>query len=91
MHAVMAAELTARGTAKILVDEYTKRRGCLAKLVSDNGEQFYSELSNAVYKLRGCRKLTTSSQHPTVNGGGERANHTMARVLATVVNENQTD
>ena len=37
------------------------------------------------------RKLATSSCHPNGNGGVERVNHTMAQMLAMVVNEGQDD
>ena len=56
---------------------------------SDNGLQFRSKLSQAVYQLLGVRKLATSSYHPNGNGGFERVNHTMAQMLAMVVNERQ--
>ena len=37
------------------------------------------------------RKLATSSYHPNGNGGVERANNTMAQMLAMVVSERQDD
>ena len=51
------------------------------------GQRFCSKLSHAVYQLLGVRKTATSSYHPTPNGGVERASHTMAQMLAMVVNE----
>ena len=39
----------------------------------------------------GVRKLATSSYHPNGNGGVERVNHTMAQMLAMVVNERQDE
>ena len=60
-------------------------------LLSDNGLQFCSKLSHAVSKLLGTRKIATSSYHPNGNGGIERVNHTMAQMLAKVVNERQDD
>ena len=47
--------------------------------------------SQAVYQLLGMRKLATSSYHPNGSGGVERVNHTMAQMLAVVVNEQQDD
>ena len=35
--------------------------------------------------------LATSSYHPNGNGGIDRVNHTMAQMLAMVVNEGQDD
>ena len=65
--------------------------GVRAPILSDNGLQFCSKLSQAVYQLLGVRKLATSSYHPNDNGGVERVNHTMAQMLAMVVNEQQHD
>ena len=60
-------------------------------ILSDNGLQFCSKPSQAVYQLLGLPKLAISSYHPNGNGGIERVNHTMAQMLATVVNERQDD
>ena len=38
-------------------------------------------------KLLGVRKIATSAYHPNGNGDVERVNHTMAQMLAMVVNE----
>ena len=53
--------------------------------------QFCSKLSHAVYKLLGTRKIATSSYQPNGNGGVERVNHTMAQMLAIVVNSRRDD
>ena len=65
--------------------------GVSAHHALDNGLQFCSKLSQAVYRLLGVRKLATSSYHPNGNGGVERVNHTMAQMLAMVVNKQQDD
>ena len=75
---VTAAEFTAEGTANILVNKYIPLWGCPRTILSDNGLQFCSKLSQAVYQLLGVRKLGTTSYHPNGNGGVERVNHTMA-------------
>ena len=64
---------------------------CPAQLLSGNGLQFCSKLSQAVYTQLGVRKVATSAYHPNGNGDAERVNHTMARSLAIVVNERQND
>ena len=87
MFPVTAAEFTAEGTANILVNQYTPLWGCPRTKLSDNGLPFWSKLSQAVYQLLGVHKLATSSYHPNCNGGVERVNHTMAQMLAMVVNE----
>ena len=90
-YATTAAEFTASGTADILVDRYIPLWGCPVTLLSDNGLQFCSKLSRALYERLGINKIATSSYHPCTNGGVERVNHIMALMLAMVGSELQTD
>ena len=57
MFAVTAAEFTAEGTANVLVKRCIPLWGCPRTILSDNGLQFCSKLSQAVYQLLGARKL----------------------------------
>ena len=91
MFAVTTAQLTAEGTANILVNRFTPLRGCPSTLLSDNGPQFCARLATAVNKLLRIHKLTTSAYHPSGNGGVERVNYTMAQMLAMAYNEYQND
>ena len=91
MFAAIAAEFAAEGTAIILVNKYIPQWGCPRTILSDNGLQFFSKLSQAVYHFLRVRKLATSSYHSNGNGGVERVNHTVAQMLAMVVNEQQDD
>ena len=91
MFPVTAAEFTAEGTANILVNQYIPLWGFPRTILSDNSLQFCSKLLQAVYQPLGVRTLATSSYHPNCNGGVERVNHTMAQMLAMVVNERQDD
>ena len=91
MYAVCAAQFTAVGTADIVVNDYIPKWGCPKSLLSDNGRQFCSELSSAVCRMMGIRKLTTSAYHAMGNGGTERVNRTMAQMLSMVVNDRQDD
>ena len=86
MFPITATEFTAEGTANILVNQYIFPCGG-ARAPSDNGLQFCSKHSQAVYQLLGVRKLATSSYHPNGNGCAERVNYAMAQMLAMVVNE----
>lgn len=83
--------VTALGVANFFVNHYITLWGYPVKLFLDNGPQFCSELSRSVYHLIGARRLTTSSYHAMGNGGTEHVNHTMAQVLACIVNERQDD
>ena len=80
--AVTAAEFTAVSSANILVNKYIPLWGCPRTILSDNGRQFCSKLSQAVCQLLGVCKLATSSYHPNGNGGVERVIHTMTQMLA---------
>ena len=91
MFPVTAAQFTAEGTANILVNQYIPVWGCPRTIRSDNGLQFCSKLSQAVYQLLSVHKLATSSYHPNCNGGVEEVNHTIAQMLVMVVNERQDD
>ena len=91
MFAVTTAELTAEGTANILVNRFIPLWGYPSILLSDNRPQFCARLATAVYKLLRIHKFTTSAYHPSGNGGVERANHTMVQMLAMVCNEHQND
>ena len=75
---VTAALFTAGSTANALVNKCIPLWGCPRTIISDNGLQFCSKLSQAVYQLLGVPKLAASSYHPNGNGGIERVNHTMA-------------
>ena len=84
-----ATEFTAEDTANILVNKYIPLWGCPRTILSDNGLQVFSKLSQAVYQLLGVRNLATSSYNPNGNGGVEWVNCTMAQMLAMVINERQ--
>ena len=58
-------------------------------LISDNGMQFTSKLSVALYERLGIDKINTSSYHPCTNGGVERVNHTVALMISMSCNEQQ--
>ena len=91
MFAVTAAEFTAEGTANILINRYIPLWGCPRGILSEHGLQFCSKLSHPVYQFLGVRKIPTSIYHPDGNGGVERVNHTMAQMLAIVVNTLQNN
>ena len=69
MYAVTAAEIAAEGTADILINRNIPFWGYPRSILSDNGFQFCSKLSQAVYKLLGVRKIATSSYHPKAMAG----------------------
>ena len=54
---VTAALFTAGSTANALVNKCIPLWGCPRTIISDNGLQFCSKLSQAVYQLLGCASL----------------------------------
>ena len=71
MYTATAADCITEGTGNILINRYIPRWRFQHSMLSDNGLQFCSKLSHAVYKLLGVRKIATSSYHPNGNGGVE--------------------
>ena len=91
MFLATATELTAEGSTNILVNQYIPLWGCPRTILLENGLRFCSKFSQAVYQLLGVHMLATSSDHPNCNGGLEWVNHTMAQMLAMLVNDRQDD
>lgn len=60
---------------------------CPVTRLSDNGLQVGSKISRAVYQCLGMNKMTTSSYHPSTNGGIEYINHAMAQIIAVGASE----
>ena len=63
MYVTAEAEITASGTADVLVDRYIPLRRCPDSLLSDKGLQFCSKLSRALYDRLRINKIATSSYH----------------------------
>ena len=76
------ADQTAVTIAKLLVEHIVCRHGVPAKLLSDRGTNFLSELLHDVYHLLGIKKLNTTAYHPQTDGLVERFNRTLTDMLA---------
>ena len=87
MFAVTAAQFTASGTADILIDRHITLWGYPETLISDNGQQVDSKLSNAVYDCFSINKINTSTYHLSTSGGVEYVNHVLAQMLSMVKND----
>lgn len=90
-YAMHPAQVTAIGVAEVLVDHYYTLHGVARVLLSDRGSQFASELSKAVHRFMGTRKLFTTAYHPQCNGMVERFMQSLAQMLAMVVCEAHND
>ena len=84
-------ERTAEAIAQIFVEWCIPLWGCPHTLVFDNGSEFKTRLSLAIYKLMIICKIATTVFHPKSNGGVERVNHSLAKMLSLVTSEQQDD
>ena len=67
------------------------RHGCCRTLVTDRGTNFTSLLFSELCKLLQVDKIHTTAFHPEGNGLVERANGTIVKGLALLINEEQDD
>jgi len=84
-------DMSAKTVAKILLNEVILRHGCPAKLHSDQGRNFQSELIAELCKLCSISKTKTSAYHPRCDGLVERFNRTIATMLSMYINNLQSD
>ena len=77
--------------ARLLWDEIVCRYGAPARLLSDQGPAFESQLFQAVAREAGIDKIRTSAYHPQTDGQVERFNHTLEAMLSMFVNRDQSD
>lgn len=69
MCAVTAGHSTAAGTAEIQVYDFTEHCCCSTRLLTDDGQQFFSDLSDELHALLGISRIATGAHHPNGNGG----------------------
>ncbi|BES95863.1 Reverse transcriptase (RNA-dependent DNA polymerase) [Nesidiocoris tenuis] len=81
---------TAEEIAQKLVAHFC-RFGTSKRLLSDQGRNLTSELVRHLCEFFQVDKVQTTAYHPAGNGRCERVHRTMARLLAHLVNDNQTD
>jgi len=80
---------TAAEVAKCLFFNLFMRLGFPARLLSDQGKQFESELFSELCRFAGIKKLRTSPYKPSTNGQIERWHRTLNSMLAKVVSSDQ--
>ncbi len=67
------------------------RFGSPVQIHSDNGTEFVNRLSKELFKLLDIKHTTTTPGHPQCNAQAEVFNKTMAKYLASFVDESTLD
>ena len=78
---------TALTTAKLLWNNFIIHYGFPDKIISDQGQNFESELLVNLCEVAGVQKLRTTPYHPQTNGQCERFNSTLLNMLGTLTQE----
>ena len=86
-----APNQTAETIAQLLIEKIVCRHGVPAKLLSDRGANFLSELLEEIYRLLGTKKVNTSAYHPQTDGLVERFNRTLTEMLSKTVDASGRD
>ena len=82
---------TALVTAKLLWNNFILHYGFPSKGITNQGQNFESELIENLCQLAGVQKLRTSPYHPQTNGQCEHFNGTLLNMLGTLTPEQKKD
>ena len=70
--------------AKRLYNDFILRFGIPSQFLTDQGGEFENHLMRDLNKLCGVTKIRTTPYHPQTNGGCERMNQTLLKMLRTL-------
>ena len=82
---------TARMTARILFDNFIVHYGFPARIHSDQGQCFESNLIKELCTIADVEKSRTTPYHPMGNGQFERFNQTLLQMLGTLEESKKSD
>jgi hypothetical protein len=89
--AIPMSNQKAETVAKVFVEEIIFLYGTPKKLLTDQGSNFMSEFFKCVTDYFSITKINTSAYHPQTDGLVERFNGTILNMIASYVNDGQTD
>jgi transposase InsO family protein len=75
------SDVTAEGTALLLLDNVWRHHGVPQTLITDRGSVFTSHLFAEFMRLMGTKHNKTTAYHPQSDGQTERANQTLETML----------
>ena len=75
---------TALATAKLLWNNFILHYGFPAKIITDQGQSFESELIENLCQVAGVKKLRTTPYHSKTNGQYDPINSTLFNMLGTL-------
>ena len=82
---------TAQMIAKILWDKFIALYGLPEKILTDQGQNFKSQLVADLCELMGTQKVQTSLYHLQTNGHCERFNSTLINMFGTLPKEKKSE
>ena len=81
----------AKTTAKVLFENFVVHHGFRARLHSDQGRNFESNIIKELCSLAGVDKSWATAYHPMVNGMVRRLNQTLLKMLGTLEEHQKHD
>ena len=82
---------TAKTVAKFLYQGYISIFGALAKLLSNQGLNFMSNIIQKLCELMGVKKIRTSPYHAQANGQVEHAHQTIMQMIGKLSSDQEAD
>ena len=82
---------TAKTTARLLFDNFICHYGFPARLHSDQGRNFESQVIKELCSIANIEKSRTTPYHPMGNGMPERFNQTLLNMLGTLEDHQKSD
>jgi transposase InsO family protein len=89
--AIVTKTQTAVVTARRLWDDFIVHYGIPAKIITDQGRNFESDMIKDLCLLAGTKKLRITPYHPQTNGQCERFNRTLIGMLGTLDKDHKVD
>ena len=89
--AIPTKNQTARTTARVLFDNFIVHYGFPARIHSDQGQCFESNLIRELCTIADVEKSRTTPYHPMGNGQVERFNQTLLQMLGTLEESKKSD